>query len=124
MGSLLRKRFKFSTLRSIREAYSAAFSENEKKARTEKLDAALADRTLDALNLVRNVIVHKAGIADARYAERSRLFSLAPKRRAGEPLELDGGVCVALMKPVVASCLSLVNGVDMWLELTRHAVTS
>ena len=39
MGRLLAEHFKFQTLDGIREAYSRAFSENEKKARTAPLDA-------------------------------------------------------------------------------------
>ena len=49
MGDLLRVRFKFTTLFGIREAYSTAFSDDDKKARPATIDAALSNSALDSL---------------------------------------------------------------------------
>ena len=124
MGSLLIGRFKFTTLRGIREAYSVAFSEQEKRARTTRIDDALAAQSLDALNMVRNLIVHKAGIADAEYEARARNCPLAPQLRAGKAMSFDGEVCQALIVPVVSTGIELVKAIDTWLSLTNPAPAS
>ena len=62
MGTVLREKFNFTVLDSVRDAYSMAFHKHSKK-----IEAAIMDKSLDALNKVRNLIVHKAGIVDKRY---------------------------------------------------------
>jgi hypothetical protein len=64
MGTVFRRqrRFEFTRLPSIREAYSQAFS-----VKYGRIDAALGNKSLDCLSAVRNLIVHKASIADAEY---------------------------------------------------------
>jgi hypothetical protein len=118
MGTLLKGRFKFTTLRGIREAYSSAFSENEKKARTAGIDNALRDKGLDALNAVRNLIVHKAGIADAEYEQKAKNTPPAPQLKEKDKLELDGNICRRLIDSGVRSSIELVKAVDSWLVLT------
>jgi hypothetical protein len=122
MGTLLRGRFKFTTLRGIREAYSTAFSEREKKARPANIDKALADKAIDTLCIIRNIIVHKAGIADQEYEERAKVCPLAPQVRKGQAIPLDGGICIALIRPVMDCCLALVSAVDSWLTLLSREV--
>lgn len=124
MGSPLKGQFKFITLRGTREAYSRAFSEKEKKARTASIDKALADKALDALSLVRNLIVHRAEIADTTYEERAKKYPLAPQLRAGEKLQLNGDALNGLIDPVLMSCVWLIKAVDSWLTLTRPAAPS
>jgi hypothetical protein len=118
MGDVLRRRFKFTTLKGIREAYSVAFSEKEKHARTHAIDEALADKALDALNLVRNLIVHRAGVADRDYVNSTRGNSVAPQLQPGETLGLDAKELRNLIEPVTARCAELVHAVDRWVTLT------
>jgi hypothetical protein len=118
MGDLLRGNFRFSTLAGIREAYSAAFSETEKRWRTESLDKILADKSLDALASVRNLIVHRAGVADTEYVEAIRKGYAVPKLDLGQRLELDGETVRAFANATISSCTSLVIEVDKWLVHT------
>lgn len=118
MGDLLWQRFSFATLRGIRRAYSTAFSQTEKRARTEKIDAALADRRLDALNSIRNLIVHKAGLADQEYVDAIKAIPTAPKLTVRQPLELDGELVRDLVNPVILCGVDLIEAVNTWLVLT------
>jgi hypothetical protein len=117
MGTLLveAERVKFTSLKSIREAYSMAFPEKAPGARSKRIDTALADKNLDALSAVRNLIVHKAGIADAVYLEDWKGAQAAPRLAEWAELELDGQVCRTLMDPVIKASVELVKAVDSWL---------
>src|ERR1700689_4245125 len=99
MGVLLTeaKRVQFTTLDGIREAYSLAFSERVRQARPDRIDKALADKRIDSLSAVRNLIVHKAGVADAEYADRAKGAPSAPQIKEGDALQLDGEVCRSLI---------------------------
>jgi hypothetical protein len=123
MGSLLRGRFKFVTLSGIRQAYSAAFSEQEQNARTASIDSALANKALDAMSIVRNIIIHKAMVADQEYVRKAKRCPLAPQIQAGDRLQLDGVICCTLISPVVAASVGLIKAVDTWLTLTSPAPT-
>jgi hypothetical protein len=122
MGTLLieTKRVQFTNLEAIREAYSLAFSENVRRARTDKIDMTLADRELDALSAVRNLIVHKAGKADSMYLDDCKSAPTAPKiKEENEKLQLDGEVCQSLIAPVLKLSVDLINAVDTWLTTTH-----
>ena len=118
MGSLLCARFKFATLRGIREAYSSAFPDKPKE-RVEDLDAALADNGLDALHAVRNVIVHRAGIADDKYTQRSKNVPLAPRLEIGDKLPLKGSLCRELVDAGTHASYYLILAVEAWLQAGR-----
>jgi hypothetical protein len=106
----LQRRFEFTRLSSIREAYSCAFS-----AKSGKLDAALGNKSLDCLSAVRNLIVHKAGIADIEYQKHS-LYLNIPKLAIGKPILLDGKIVSNLIRQAIGSTKSLSIAVDDWLE--------
>jgi hypothetical protein len=111
MGTIFRRqrRFEFTRLSDIREAYSRAF---EKKAG--RIDKALSSRSLDCLSVVRNAIVHNGGHADNQYVEQSHLD--IPKANRGEPIRLDGDNVAKLIKSAIASSKDLMIGVDDWLQ--------
>ena len=119
MGSVLRGRFGFSTLDGIREAYSSAFDRNYTD-----IDAALSNDALDALSAVRNVIVHRAAIADAEYARRAKYLPL-PFRKEGIPIILEGKITVGLIKPAVVCAANLIGAVDDWIakDVPEEAAT-
>ena len=81
MGDLLvaAGRVKFTSLSSIREAYSLAFDDKSHKLRPyiDEIDDSLAQKGLDAIALVRNLLVHKAGLADEDYIEGQKSGSRA-----------------------------------------------
>ena len=62
MGTILRKRFAFTSRDGIIEAYEAAFSRDE----TEVIGI-VKDPVLFRLSCVRNVIVHKGGFVDEEF---------------------------------------------------------
>jgi hypothetical protein len=114
MGDVLRRRQKFTTLDGIRQAYSEAFVKAN-RARTTAIDAALSNKKLDALCAVRNLIVHKAGVADEDYIEDQKHAPSAPKLKLRETLTLDGTKTRDLIDPVIMCAVQLISAVDKWL---------
>ena len=110
MGDLLKERLSFRTLSGIRVAYSRAFKDH-----TRDLDTVLADRALDTLNCVRNVLVHTAGKIDYEYRRQTKGLANAPPGEIGERLELNGAVSTSLIHPVIKLSVGLIRAVDMWL---------
>jgi hypothetical protein len=110
MGTILRPRFEFTRLANIREAYSCAFSE-----KASRVDTALASKSLDAISILRNALVHKAGRADAEYLRRAAELKL-PKPELGEPILLDGQVISNLVRPAIVTAGHLMTAVSDWIE--------
>lgn len=121
MGDLLvrSERVKFISLTAIREAYSLAFPEKVRHARSHRIDAALSTQDLDALSALRNILVHKAGKVDDDYIEDCKIAPTAPKPRNGV-VHIDGHTCRSLIDPVIKTSMELVRAVDSWLTLTRR----
>jgi hypothetical protein len=110
MGTLLREqRFEFSRLEDIRRAYALAFDEDSKE-----IDEALTDQAIDALRIVRNVIVHQGGIADANYVKLASAMNLPPAALRRQIL-LDGAKVVEMISPVISCASRLLGAVDEWL---------
>jgi len=115
MGTILKERFAFSRLDGIREAYASAFHQN-----SSEIDKALGDDSLDALSAVRNVIVHKAAIADEEYLKKTKYLKLPiGKAGVGAIVPLDGEVVVKLIAPARASATKLLGAVDSWIARER-----
>jgi hypothetical protein len=114
MGTSLREEFKFQTLAGIRKAYSAAFCK-----RSATLDSILVDRCLDKLNLVRNLIVHKAGIVDPIFLKGTDSIPWQiPLAEDEKPLVLHGVFVRDLIDPVFQCGLRLILAVDQWIAPT------
>jgi hypothetical protein len=113
MGTMQRNMEKvgFTTLDKIRGAYADAFG-NESLATCKILD----DSALDNLSIVRNVIVHKAGICDKEYRDKAENRPALPQLSTGDNLELDGRFVRQLVSPTVQCCVRLVQSVDDWLN--------
>lgn len=112
MGTLflMQRRYEFTRLQGIRAAYVEAFSKDY-----EQLDPIVTSDALDALSVVRNLLVHKAGIVDAEYEKRAKNLRI-PKLAVGQLLKLDGETVVGLIKPVFALGGHLIAAVDRWIE--------
>ncbi len=123
MGDLLleSREVKFSSLHGIREAYSRAFPTKAKHARSENLDRILAKTELDALALVRNLLVHKAGVADSVFVKESKRHAAIPKLKKNELLSLDGQQTHVLIDPVISSGVQLIKAVNQWTILTSKS---
>jgi hypothetical protein len=104
MGSVLRVTQSFDRLDGIREAYSVAFHKN-----SVAVDAALGDKSLDALSSVRNLIVHRAGQVDREYLDGTKGLPTCPQGVLGSKIALDGELVARLVVPVL----------ETWLESRR-----
>jgi len=112
LGTHLREagEVKFASLDHIRRAYSRAFSENH-----DEIDTVLSDKCFDALAVVRNVLVHKAGVVDLEYQKSAKGLQV-PYADVRKPIELDGEITLKLTRAVVEKAGSLVEAVDSWIE--------
>ncbi len=113
MGTLLRRRFKFDTLKGIREAYSRAFRPSD------GIDTFLADDAIDAVNIVRNSLVHAAGIADHEFVRRAKSLPLAPATKAGERIQLTGTNVKSMLAPALIACSNLLSAVEKRITKTK-----
>lgn len=118
VGSVLRRRINFTRLEDIREAYSRAFRAEDSASSTDGIDAALASQSLDALSAVRNLIVHRAGVADATYLEDMLKSPTTPRLQLKQELQLSGEIVRGLIDPVATCCVDLVQATDGWLVRT------
>jgi hypothetical protein len=110
MGTILRQRFEFTKLASVREAYSSAFDH-----KSSRIDAALGSNSLDALSAMRNVLVHKAGRADDEYVKRCAYLPTLPKTPKSQPILLNGKIIVGLIRPCLENARNLMTAVDDWI---------
>lgn len=114
MGTILKNRFKSRLLREIRDAYASAFHVDYKK-----IDASLNSRDLDALEAMRNVLVHRAGLVDDMFVRRVENIPHLSGFKEGDPLLVDGALVASTVNSVVSSCIDLIKAVDEW--LVNHA---
>ncbi len=110
MGTVLRERFSFSVLPSIRLAYSQAFSKDH-----DQIKAAIEHTSFDVLAAVRNAIVHKAGIADKEFRDTVKRLGIFVDVPVGGRIALDGGVLNSILKPAFANVIELFASVDQWI---------
>jgi len=110
MGTLLRGKFTFTTLDGIREAYWTAFKRNRVGVR-----ACLQANCFDALSVLRNVMVHRAGVADSEYCRRAQGLPL-PQAKPGQKIELDGSIVFPLAEAVRDRSRELLSEVDAWIQ--------
>lgn len=117
MGRVLRadRHVSFTSLEKIRDAYQRAFPDSYKGIKADSIFSALNEPGLDALSLVRNVLVHRAGIADEIYRKRQNGAPLAPKAKTGELIPLNGKITKSLVESAVDCSIRLIQGVDQWL---------
>jgi hypothetical protein len=111
MGTLLRGGFNFTHLQAIRKAYSVAFHEQ-----AEEIDETLANKSLDGLSAVRNLLVHRAGIIDQEYIEKAKGVAGLPSGEQGERLPVTGDLAGSFTYHVMALTMKLVESVDQWIQ--------
>ena len=110
MGTLLRERFEFSSLDKIRIAYAAAFPAKH------EIPILLCDeKALFRLSMVRNLIVHRAGVVDEEFAGKMRNDPELSKVAKGETLKLTGTLARELVDPVIECGTQLIRKVDEFL---------
>jgi len=119
MGHALRHRYNFTKLERTRDAYWEAF----KKHRANVVDA-IMDRSLDDLNALRNVIVHKAGIADREFLRDRPQHEAFKALAMNDRVPITGPIVQALAKPVVETCVKLILAVNQWIVESRRRTKS
>jgi hypothetical protein len=97
----------FDSLAKIRVAYSCAF-----KKRCSRIDDALCHYSLDALSLVRNLLVHRAGVVDRRYVDSIKKIRGCPRTGLRKPINLRGDIVAKLINPVVSTSMKLLSAVE------------
>ena len=110
MGTILKEKFPFHKLSGIRKAFTAAFS-----ARFEKIDEILADKSLDKLNLVRNLFLHKGGVIEEKFARGAKEIGWEYPGDFDKDFPLDGQLVSDLIHPVFDRAIQLVVAVDQWI---------
>jgi len=110
MGTILRKRFAFTLLDGIIEAYEAAFSKDEAE-----VLAVIKDRALFRLSRVRNVIVHRGGLVDEEFHHKMKKEARFSGLQIGEAITIDGEATNELIGPAVRCGVRLIEAVDQWL---------
>jgi hypothetical protein len=119
LGDLVVGKFKFTTLRGIRRAYGTAFSERARAASgaREAIDKSLSDDGLDVLKTLRNLIVHKDGVADEEYTKASSNLPENLRLKIGERLRPTVEIAHAAINAVIGSTRRLIAGVDEWVQI-------
>jgi hypothetical protein len=110
MGTILKERnIRFDKLEDIRQNYARAFRDDSVVAEV------LSDPSLDSLSAVRNLFVHRAGVVDQKYLNRTKNLPNVPSAAIGEPILLDGEIVSKLTRPVMLRGIALLTAVDDWL---------
>jgi hypothetical protein len=107
-----RKELGFRSRHKIRQSYRLVFT------RGAAIDSILNDRSIDALAVMRNVLVHSAGKTDDTFKKESRYIRKLRSFRAlpvGSQVKLDGLFVRSLVAPTVAVADRLVVATNRWL---------
>lgn len=105
------QRYKFDSLKGIRQAYKDAFSQDYGD-----IDNILNAKGLDALSLIRNNLVHDGGIVDEGLLDRTAdLPSAFTGLSIGDHMPLDGDIVADVAGGVMKHGHDLVVAVDNWL---------
>ena len=110
--SRITKKFHFRKRISIRESYGRAFESDS------AIVTCVSDSSVDALSVLRNVLVHKSGVADSMFlTEVARIPLLAPFRglKPGSAVNISGDNVFSIITPTVGNGYTLVKAVDDWL---------
>lgn len=110
MGTILRRRFSFSVLSELREAYTLAFNKNPGAI----LDYVYSD-DVDCLAAVRNLIVHKAAKIDGPFRDWVGSDARFSQLAVGETLPIDGSLVLTLVNPIIECMSKLLQSVDGWI---------
>jgi hypothetical protein len=110
MGTVLKEQMHFDRLETISENYERAFYKDH-----DLILSVFKDDPICSLSAVRNLLVHRAGVIDERYLNRTKKLVLAPKGAINEPIQLDGEIVHKLTTAAIVFGCALLNEVDKWL---------
>jgi hypothetical protein len=103
-------------LRGIKDAYEAAFYKD-----SDSIDRIVQSDVFERLSALRNLIVHRSGIADDEYIQRTRETAGLPDLQRGEKLRVDGKMIAELLSGATNQASKLILAVDHWLD--DHAIS-
>ena len=110
--------FTFLKREPLRASYSTAFRGDG------GIKMAINEQCVDALSLVRNLIVHKAGVVDQIFKDRCKEKHLT--KWASLPLdqrfEPDGDIVRRLIDPNMKCACRLIKTVDKWLTINKPKI--
>lgn len=117
-GAKAGKPFKYtepqmSSLRGARIAYAVAFQTD-----SEDIDKALCVPAIDALNLMRNQLVHEGGRINRDFIRTTKRFPTLERFQAmkGKQMVLTGDLVKQLIEEALSSAVLVVKSVDVWLQ--------
>ena len=104
---------KFATLQQAREAYARAFDVD-----SAQVDRALSSLQLDALALIRNLLVHRIGRTDGLFRQQSEGISSLKRFRSQtcKEVKINGDLTRRWITGVLRPVASLVCGADKWIR--------
>jgi hypothetical protein len=114
-GSATQKPY-FRRLESIRETYKGLSPTSN------EINAVLANPDLRKLNLVRNVLIHKAGIVDQQFLDGAADIAWNSGDTLSQLIRIDGARVKELVNPVVRSGEELIRSVDRWITAKTRGV--
>lgn len=103
----------FTSRKKIRDTYAFVFSTDN-----DKIKSVLASTSIDAIALIRNVLIHKDGVIDKVFMDGSKSVpQLSHFRSLGKDADvlITGTWVRALVDPVIPMGYELLNTVDDWL---------
>jgi hypothetical protein len=111
MGGLLRQRWDFQRLASIEDAYLKVFQDSK-----QDIERIFENLSLECLSAVRNIIVHKAGIADEKFTWQVKKHTTLKAVAKGEFVPIDGILVKELVSASIDQGRALLDFVDKWLK--------
>jgi hypothetical protein len=112
----------FRRLDSIKDAYASFSAVNVTingypKTPTANINVLFSKPDLRKLNLIRNLLVHKAGIVDQIFLSDTAKIDWIVPDQLGQPVQLDGLRVRELINPVIEAGQKLIRSVDCWMNL-------
>lgn len=112
----------FRRLETIKQAYATLLPvrvtiNGYYKAPVDDINAMFDRPDLRKLNLVRHVIVHKAGIVDQRFLEDAAAINWQVTDQLNAPIQIDGRRVKDLINPAIEAGQLLIRSVDGWMHL-------
>jgi hypothetical protein len=113
LGAVLRKRYSFIGLDSIRDAYLGVFGN------LPEISQIFDHRVLRSLSAVRNLFVHKAGKVDQEFIEKAAGDSVFSGLKIGDAIEIKERSPNLLLDAAVSQSLDLIKFVDEWMVKSK-----
>ncbi len=110
----------FTSLREIVESYRMAFPE-----RSAINQASFWENTdVKTTAAIRNVIVHKAGVADQEFKDDTAADNRVSAWKVGEQFYIDGNLLQQLLRGLFGFSAKLIRAVDDWIAASFAARSS